>query len=129
MRDWELTEGRSYRDLLVWQRGMDLAQGVYETTRTWPREERFGLTDQVRRAAASVPANIAEGHGRLSPRDFLHHCSIARGSLSEVETHLTLAYRLSYINQSAHDLLLAQTTEVARLLHGLIRHLRTKVES
>lgn len=129
MRDWEKTEGRSYRDLLVWQRAMDLTLAVYETTRRWPTAERFGLIDQARRAAASVPANIAEGHGRTGHREFLHHCSIANGSLSEVETHLILAHRLAYLDQSTHDHLIAQTTEVARLLHGLMRHLRERAGS
>jgi four helix bundle protein len=82
---------QSFRDLVAWQRAMDLAEGVYHATSTWPRDEVFGLTAQVRRAAVSVMANIAEGHGRTGSREFLHHLSIADGSLSEVEAHLLFA--------------------------------------
>ena len=118
-------EAGGYKDLVVWQRSMDLAQMFYEVTREWPADERFGLTDQVRRAAVSIPANIAEGHGRGTPREFHHHCSIAKGSLSEVETHLLLAHRLDYLDQIALDRLTRLTTEVARMLRGFMNHLRS----
>ncbi len=119
------TESGGYKDLLVWQRSMDLAQTVYVATRGWPADERFGLTDQVRRAAVSVPANIAEGHGRGSPREFHHLCSIAKGSHSEVETHLQLAHRLGYLDLDEYESLTPVTTEVARMLRGLMNHLRS----
>ena len=88
-----MTEVRSYRDLVVWQRAMELAQAVYELTGTWPREEIYGLTSQVRRAAVSVPSNIAEGQGRASTKEFLNYLSIAYGSLMECETQALLAER------------------------------------
>jgi len=119
---------RSYRDLVVWQRAMDLVEAVYLATRGWPREERFGLTDQVRRAAVSVPANVAEGQGRGSPRDFLHFCKIATGSLHEVETHLLIAQRLGYLDDPACATLLDQTAEIGRVLHGLKNSLRPPSE-
>lgn len=103
---------------------MDLAEAVYRATQTWPREELYGLTNQVRRAAASVPANIAEGKGRYGAAEFLHHLSIARGSLHEMETHLLLGQRLGYVAPDSATRLLAQSDEVGRLLAGLLRRLR-----
>ena len=115
---------QSYQDLVVWQKAMDLVEMVYRSTRDWPREERFGLTDQVRRAVVSVPANVAEGQGRTGPKEFLHHLSIAKGSLHEVETLLLIARRLEYTSEATIQELMRQTTEVGRLLLGLIRSLR-----
>ncbi len=85
----------SYRDLVVWQKACDLAQAVYRATRTFPKEKLFGLTSQIRRAAVSVPANIAEGAGRFGITEFRHFISVARGSLAELRTLLELAYRFS----------------------------------
>lgn len=115
---------QGFRDLIVWQRAMTLVTGVYDVTRGWPREEQFGLTSQIRRAAVSVPSNIAEGRGRFGPREFLHHLSIAFGSLCEIETQLLIAERLAYSDPSTVRSLLDQTTEVRRLLRGLMRSLR-----
>ncbi len=115
---------RSYRDLLAWQKAMDLAEQVYSATRDWPKEELYGLTNQVRRAVVSVPANIAEGQGRTGSNELLHHLSIAHGSLYEVETHLMLAGRLGYLDDPGVETLLRHTEEVGRLLGGLIRSLR-----
>ncbi len=97
---------------------------VYEATATWPKEEQFGLINQVRRAAVSIPPNIAEGQGRSGTREFLHHLSLAHGSLCEAETQLLIAYRLGYMVQPAIEPLLNQTAEVARLIRGLIKSLR-----
>ncbi|MBA2277791.1 MAG: four helix bundle protein [Chloroflexia bacterium] len=122
-----MARGRSYQDLVAWQRGMDLAEAVYTVTKSWPREERYSLTDQLRRAVVAVPSNIAEGHGRTGPREFLHHCSIACGSLSEAETQLLLAHHLGYVDQPTQDQLMHQTSETARLLHGLMKRLRSSI--
>ena len=81
---------KSYQDLTVWQRAMDLVEGVYRVTKDWPKDEQYGLTNQVRRAVVSVPANIAEGQGRTSDREFARFLAIAHGSLYEVETHLLI---------------------------------------
>lgn len=117
------TKGPSYRDLVAWQRALDLVEMAYRVTRLWPSEELYGLTNQVRRAAVSVPGNIAEGQGRIGSKAFGQHLSIAYGSLCEVETHFTIANRLGYIDLETLGQLLSQTTEVARPLRGLMRSL------
>jgi four helix bundle protein len=116
--------GENYRDLIAWQKAMDLVEGVYRATRSWPKEELYGLTNQVRRAAVSVPANVAEGQGRRSSQEFLHHVSIAHGSLREVETHLLISRRLGYSDEATCEAVMLQTAEVGRLLNGLMRRLR-----
>ena len=115
---------QGYQDLVAWQRALDLVIGVYDATRRWPTEERFGLVAQVRRAAVSVPSNIAEGHGRSGAREYLHHASVAFGSLCELETQLLIAARLGYLDATDSASLLAQIGDVRRLLLGLIRSLR-----
>ncbi len=116
---------RNYRDLVAWQKAMDLVASVYRVTRKWAPEELYGLTSQARRAAASIPSNIAEGQGRTGTREFLHHLSIASGSLREVETHLLIAVRLEFFDKPTCDALLDQTAEVGQLLLGLMRSLRS----
>lgn len=115
---------QSYRDLIVWQKAMGFVQTVYSVSRNWPKDELFGLTGQARRAAVSVPANIAEGKGRLGARECLHHLSIAHGSLGEAETHLLIARHLAFIDEDILEPMLRQTAEVGRLLQGLMRSLR-----
>ena len=88
---------RNYQDLLAWQKAMDLVELVYAATRSWPKEELYGLTSQIRRAAVSVPSNVAEGQGRTSPKELLHHLPIAHGSLRELETQTMIAGRLGYL--------------------------------
>ena len=114
---------RSYRDLLVWQKGMDLAEQVYRLSRTWPKEEIYGLTSQVRRAAASIPANIAEGYGRQSGASYSQFLKIARGSLKELETHLLLAERVGATAEGSCGSVLLQADELGKMLGGLIRSL------
>jgi four helix bundle protein len=110
---------RSYRDLDVWNVAMDLAALCYKVTREFPREEMFGLTSQIRRAASSIAANIAEGHGRNSTREFLRHLSIARGSLMELETHVLLAVRVERMEAPDSKPLLELTERVGRMLFNL----------
>ncbi len=90
---------KSYRDLQVWQKAIELVESVYKLMRTFPAEERFGLASQLQRAAVSIPANIAEGYGRSHLGDYLHHLSIGRGSLAELETHLVIAVRLKILSR------------------------------
>ena len=116
--------GRSYKDLLVWQKAMNLVTNVYNLIKTFPKEEIYGLSGQLRRAIVSVPSNIAEGQGRDSVKEFIHYLSISYGSLMEVETQLQIAANLGYLKQVEVDKLLEQTAEVGRLLNGLSRSLR-----
>jgi four helix bundle protein len=102
---------------------MDLAADVYEITSKFPSDERFGLISQLRRAATSIPSNIAEGQGRFSKPDFKRFLSIAHGSVREVETQLLLSARLRYLDKSAAEGALELTSEVGRLIQGLANSL------
>ncbi|MBZ5668988.1 MAG: four helix bundle protein [Acidobacteriia bacterium] len=118
---------RSYRDLEVWKKAMDLVVRSYELTACFPKSEAYGLASQVQRAAISVPANIAEGHGRDHLGDYLHHLSMANGSLMELETHLLIASRLSYVASRDLDVVLTETAELGRMLSGLTRSLKKRI--
>ena len=102
---------------------MDLVALVYQTTRSFPGEERFGLTSQLQRAAVSIPSNIAEGHGRKATRAYLHHVSIANGSLMELETQIHIAKRLGYVDGARADLLLGMADEIGKMMAGLQKSL------
>jgi four helix bundle protein len=111
-----------YRDLVVWQRAMDLAVRVYEASSNFPRDERYGLTSQVRKAAVSIPSNIAEGQGRrTSDGEFVRFLMIAMGSLCELETQLELAVRLKMVDSEKTIAVRTLSEEVGRLLNGLVR--------
>ncbi|HSQ23438.1 MAG TPA: four helix bundle protein [Pyrinomonadaceae bacterium] len=114
---------KNYQELIAWQRAMDLVEDVYRASRDFPREEIYALTSQIRRAAVSVPSNIAEGQGRRSTSDFLRHLSIAYGSLREVETQILISRRLKYISQAKLDEVMSRAGEVGRLLNGLMASL------
>jgi four helix bundle protein len=113
----------SHRDLIVWQKSMDLAVAAYRLTSTFPSDERFGMTSQVRRAAASIPANIAEGYGRESPGAYAQHLRIAQGSLKELETHIELAHRISLLDIAILNETNDRTQEIGKMLRSLIRSL------
>ena len=115
---------RGYQELVAWQKAIELVAMVYQGTGDWPRDEAYGLTNQARRAAVSVPANIAEGQGRGTEKEFAHHLRIAHGSLCELETYLIVARRLRYLDEPCLNGLMAQSTEVGRLVHGLLRRFR-----
>jgi four helix bundle protein len=117
-------EIKSYRDLKVWQDGMTLVEGCYRFSSEFPKEELFGLTSQLRRAAVSVPANIAEGYGRDSRGSYVSFLRNAQGSLKEVETHLILAQRLKLGASVVAERLLNQCDEIGRMLRSLIRSLQ-----
>lgn len=118
---------KSHRDLIVWQKAMVLVSDVYSLTKTFPREEIYGLTSQTRRAAASVPANIAEGQGRRLGREFHQFLGNARGSLMELDTHLELALRVGYINVEQHAAIREKLDEVGRILNGLMRSITSDI--
>jgi len=125
----EMLAMHSYRDLRVWQIGMELTKEVYLLTRVFPDCEKYGLTSQVQRAAVSIPANIAEGRARDSTKEFLRHLSIAQGSLAEVETHLMLAESLGYCRHDQIVTLLNRCSEEGKMLSGLQRTLKAKLSS
>lgn len=124
--DNERIKTGSYRDLRVWQEAMTLAEACYAMTRTLPKEEMFGMTAQIRRSAASVAANIAEGHGREQIRPFIHFLRVAQGSLKELETHLLLAEKVHSIPRDIVEPLLSSCDGVGRMLRSLIRSLQKR---
>lgn len=117
-----------YGDLIVWQKAMDFVTDIYKNTATFPSEERFGLSSQARRAAVSIPSNIAEGHGRKSTGAYINHISIAYGSLMELEIQIQIATRLSYIQGDKATVLLKQMDEIGKMLTGLRKSLSEKPE-
>lgn len=112
-----------YQELMAWQKAMSLVKQIYFVTRFLPEEERFGLVSQLRRAAVSVPSNIAEGHGRMQSRDFVRFLDMARGSANEVETQLLVIEMLDYLPREKIAEALAATDEVQRLIKGLAKHI------
>jgi four helix bundle protein len=112
--------GRSYKDLVAWQKSMDLVTDTYRATAGFPKDELFGLTSQLRRAAVSIPSNIAEGQGRLSEKEFRYFLGQARGSLMEVETQMQIAENLGYLPKERTAALLHSCAEVGRILNGLL---------
>ena len=118
---------RSHRDLKVWQFGMEICERIYDLTRSFPPDERYGLVSQLRRAAASVPANIAEGNARGSTKEYLHFLSIAIGSLAEIDTFLDLSTRLTYSQPVDVRQIMDSLVEERRMLRGLQRSLRERL--
>ena len=117
---------RRYQDLEVWQHSMDLAVAAYQFTASYPDDERYGLISQTRRAAVSIPCNIAEGQGRAHPGEFLNQLSVARGSLQEFETLAILAQRLTYTDERQLDSLLERSDRISRMLTGLRKSVERK---
>ncbi len=115
---------KPHKKLDVWKLSMEFAVRMYEVTKRFPREERFNLTDQIRRAAVSVPCNIAEGAGRQTKREFANYLHMSQGSLSELDTLLELAKRMEFLPQSEWATLDAQMERIDKMLSGLIRHRR-----
>jgi four helix bundle protein len=112
---------QSHRDLVVWQKSMDLAVAAYRVTAPFPSDERYGLTSQIRRSAASIPANIAEGYGRESAGAYAQQLKVAQGSLKEYETHIELAHRIGLITADALTPHAKSADEIGRMLRALIR--------
>src|SRR5690348_9676709 len=115
---------RGYEDLQVWQQAIDLAVTIYNLTRYFPADEKFGLTSQMRRAAYSIRSNIAEGCSRDGVNEFLHFLSIAKGSLAELKTQTIIANRVELLNQQQFDAIIAQINIVGRMLNALQNSLR-----
>ena len=115
---------RTYRDLVAWQKGVDLTDLVYRITRTFPADERFGLVSQMRRACVSIPANIAEGYGRAAKQEYIRFVQIARGSLFELQTHVEVARRQGWLGDSDLTKFQAHAEELDRIVSGLLRSLK-----
>jgi len=116
----------SYRDLRVWREAIDIAELCYRLTGVFPREEAYGLSSQIRRAGASIPANIAEGHGRENTRSFIQFLRIAQGSLKELETHLILAERVGLLPSNELAPTLEKCQVLGKMLRSYIRSLQSK---
>ncbi len=121
-----LAEIRSHKDLDVWELSMKLAEDCYSVTKSFPREEAFGQTSQIRRAAVSIPANIAEGYGRDGTASFIQFLRVAQGSQKELETHILLSRRVGLLSEDTATPLLARIESVGRMLRNLIRSLEAK---
>jgi len=115
---------KSYRDLEVWQQSMDLVVECYQITKQFPKNELYGLSSQLQRAAVSVPSNIAEGRQRQHKKEFIQHLAIAYGSLAELETHLQIAERLYYIDGSKLNDVLSKTGKIGKMINGLRKSLK-----
>lgn len=122
-----MPEIKNYKDLEVWKRSRKLVKAVYTLTRVFPREELYALTSQLRRAAISIPSNLAEGHSRSGTKDFIQFISIAIGSLAELETQILLSEDLEYVAPEDNHLLLTEITGLQKMLHTLRSSLRAKL--
>ena len=120
---------QSYRDLIVWQKGMELTAETYRLAKLMPRQEEYRLTSQLLRASASIPANIAEGHARGTRKDYAHFVSIARGSLAETETFLLLAVKVGLLQPDQTNIALSLCGEIGRMLASLDARLRVPPET
>jgi four helix bundle protein len=117
---------QSYRDLLVWQKGIELSVLVYQACSSFPKTELYGLADQMKRASVSIPSNIAEGQARLHVAEFLHFLSIAKGSLAELDTQRIIAELLNYLNRESSHSLEERITEIRKMLSALTTRLKTE---
>ena len=120
---------QSYRDLLVWQKGIELCLTVYRTCSAFPKSELYGLADQMKRAALSIPSNIAEGQARQHVAEFLQFLSIANGSLAELDTQRIVAARLNFLDHETSSSLEQRITEIRKMLYVLMSKLRRKTEN
>jgi len=116
----------SYRDLEVWQKAMELVTDIYKVTHTYPKEELYGLINQLRRASVSVPANIAEGWGRGTTKEYIQFLRIARGSLLELETLMTISHNLGYVNAQDPEPIFKKIQEINKMINDLIKGLKHK---
>ncbi|MBS2211604.1 four helix bundle protein [Carboxylicivirga mesophila] len=118
---------KTYKEIHAWQKAMELVTDIYSITDSYPENEKFGLTNQIRRAAVSVPSNIAEGFGRNSLPDFIRFLNIARGSLFELQTQVEISLNLGFLARDNYGEIDAKTEEIAKLLNALIKSLKKKM--
>lgn len=116
----------NFKDLKVWQKAFDMSIEIYNATRFFPDEEKYGLSSQMRRAAVSIPSNIAEGHGRSSKQEFIHFLSIARGSASELMTQILISQKLGFCSENITSEIISNLTEIDKMIVSLIKYLKTE---
>lgn len=117
---------KNYRDLIVWQKAMGLVTEIYQYTKSFPEEERYGLTSQLRRSSVSLPSNMAEGYGRNSTQDYIRFLRIANGSLFELQTQLEIAHNLGFLTENRFPVLFEMSREIERMLSSLIKKVNPK---
>ena len=115
----------SYRDLIVWQKSLKLVTDLYKSTKSFPKNETYGLTAHIRKTAVSVPSNIAEGYGRGSKSDYVRFLKIARGSLYELQTQLEISLNLEYLSKDVFEVLANQVNEIERMLNSLVKKVQS----
>ena len=120
---------KSYRDLIIWQKSIELVTRIYIITKNFPTKETYGITLQMRKCAVSIPSNIAEGYGRNSTHDYLRFLKVSMGSLYEIETQLYIAYNLSYLNIESFKKLDDQCKEIERMSGSLIKKIQLKIKT
>lgn len=118
---------RTHKDLDVWKLSIDFVTEIYTITKGFPKEEQFGLTNQIRRAAVSIPSNIAEGAGRQSNKEFLHFLYISLGSVQEVDSQLLISLNLNYLTELENEVLVAKLNQISKMLFGLIKSVKEKL--
>lgn len=119
-----MAEIKSYKDLIVWQKSIDLVKEIYLSTKPFPREEQYGLTNQMRRCAVSISSNIAEGYGRNATGDYKRFLQIAVGSLYELQTQIEISFRLKYLEEAVFISVIALCTEIDKMLYSLIQKIK-----
>lgn len=124
-----LSKINSYKDLLVWQKGMELVKLVYSITQSFPNEEKFGLTSQIRRSAISIPSNIAEGYGRDFTRNYSQFLKISRGSLTELETQIIIAFEIGYLTDKDFNSVISLIEEENKMLNSLIKKMTDHIKN
>ena len=117
---------KTHKDLDVWKKSVSLVTSIYEVTKTFPKDEVYGLTNQIRRSSVSIPSNIAEGSARQGDKEFAHFLYISLGSLSELETQLIIANNLNYLSLKDYDSVITSLEEIRRMLLGLIKYVRNR---
>ena len=120
-----MAEIKTHKDLLVWKKRIDLVEQIYTFTKQFPKEELYGITNQMRRCAVSIPANIAEGSGRKNKAEFIQFLHIALGSASELETHLIISQRLGFLSSNSYDEIMNALNEIIKMICGLINSLNS----
>ena len=123
LRVFFLSAINDFKDLKVWQKGMDIAEKCYFLTKLFPRDELYGMVQQIRRAAASIPANISEGYGRRTTPEYIRFLNIAQGSINELETHLILSQRIGLSKQQETEVIISLLREESRMIIALIKKL------